>query len=251
MTALTDALDHLDWITTRWPDLRGYVATGTPRGWLDTFRQLDADQRHQRDVQAWLDRYDVQGEVMGAAPAPLNVSVLDVLSSVLMDCDLLHEHVAQTVGHPRLAPARGVDDDPRRFLAYIRELLPEACEDDPDLADAACERLADVHQRMAIELGDIADGHTLNAICPFCMGRTPKFPVGGAFTLRIRMIEIRHKKPTTQERSFEPMVVCESGGCTPFAAEVSRWIHGKPAWPWPEWEWLAKRLLDPAQVGAA
>jgi hypothetical protein len=29
------------------------------------------------------------------------------MARVVMDADLLHEHVAQTIGHPRLAPARG------------------------------------------------------------------------------------------------------------------------------------------------
>lgn len=251
MSDLSKALEHLDWIHDRWPDLRGYVQTGTPRAWLSAFRQLDSEQRAQRDRQAWLDRHDVEGDVMGEAPAPLNVGVLDVLAQVLMDCDLLHEHVAQAVGHPRLQPATGIDDDPRRFLAYVRELLPEACRDDPDMAEAARERLEAIHLSMAAELGDLEDGHTLGAICPFCMGRTPKFPVGGAHTMRIRMVQIVHKEPTTEEPTFEPLIVCEAGDCNPFAAEVSRWHKGKPAWPWPEWEWLAKRLIDPRRVGVA
>ena len=101
-------------------------------------------------------------------------------------------------------------------------------------------------------LGDLEDGHTLNAICPFCLGRSPRNPVGGARTLRIRMVEVKHRKPEGDEHVIdEPVVVCESGTCTPFAAEVSRWVKGKPAWPWPEWEWLAQRLLDPRSVGVA
>lgn len=251
MSDLRAALDHADWIIDRWPDLRGYVTTGTPRAWLQAFRQLDAEQRRKRDEQAWLDKYDVEGEVMGQAPAPLNLGVLDVLAQVLMDCDMLHEHVAQTVGHPRLPAARGVDDDPRRFLRYVHELLPEACEADPDMAEAARERLEAVHLSMAVELGDLEDGHTLSAICPFCMGRTPRFPVGGALTLRIRMVQITHKEPSTGDPVYEPLIVCEGGDCAPFAAEVSRWHKGKPAWPWPEWEWLAQRLIDPRRVGVA
>jgi len=249
---LKDALDDLDWIVARWPDLRGMVAGGTPRRWKQAFAQLTAEQQEIRDRQAWLDRHDVKGEAIGGGRAPLNVDVLDFLAGVLMRCDMLHDHVAQTVGHPRLDPATGVDDDPRRFLAYVKVLLPEACEADPDMADAAAERLSGIRLSMATELGDLEDGHTLNAICPFCLGRSPRNPVGGARTLRIRMVEVKHRKPEGDEHVIdEPVVVCESGTCTPFAAEVSRWVKGKPAWPWPEWEWLAQRLLDPRSVGVA
>jgi hypothetical protein len=252
MSTLTDALTDLEWIVTRWPDLRALVTSKAPERWKRALTQLDNAQRAERNVQAWLDRHDVKGEVMGEAPAPLNVGMLDLLAGVLMRCDMLHEHVGQTVGHPRLPSATGIDDDPRPFLAYVRELLPEACEADADMAEAAAERLSSIRLSMAAELGDLEDGHTLAAICPFCMGRTPKFPTGGAYTLRIRTVEVTHRMSNGEDlEAHEPMVVCESGDCRPFAAECSRWIRGNPAWPWPEWEWLAQRLIDPRSVGVA
>lgn len=251
MSDLDDALADIDWITEHWPDLRALV-TAEALPWKQAFTQLDAAQRAERNHQAWLDRHDVKGEVMGEAPAPLNVGILDVLADVLMRCDMLHDHVAQTVGHPRLPAASGIDDDPRPYLAYVRELLPEACQDDPDMAEAAAERLAKVRATIALEVGALEDGQTIAAICPFCMGRTPRFPVGGAFTLRIRMVPMVHRtRAGEEEEHHEPLIVCESGDCRPFAAECSRWHRGRPAWPWPDWEWLAQRLIDPRSVGLA
>lgn len=247
---LTDALDHLDWIITRWPDLRALVTTNS-QPWKQALTQLDAIQRAERNKQAWLDRHDVKGEVMGEAPAPLNVGILDVLAQVFLDCDTLHNHVAQTTGHPRL-PATSSNDDPRPLLAHTRELLPQACQVDPDMAEAATDRLGKVRSLMATELGDLEDGQTLAAVCPFCMGRTPRFPIGGAYTLRIRVVPVKHRRANGEEEQLhEPLIVCESGDCRPFAAECNRWHHGKPSWPWPEWEWLAQRLIDPRSVGVA
>lgn len=252
MTDPKDALVDLEWIYDRWPDLRALVTSDTRRRWKHALTQLDSAQRDEANRQAWLDRHDVKGEVMGEAPAPLDVGILDVLAGVLMRCDMLHDHVAQTVGHPRLPPASGIDDDPRPFLAYIRELLPEACAKDPDMAEAAGERLHAVRMTMVAELGDLEDGQKIRAICPFCMGRTPRFPVGGAFTLTIRVVPVTHRRADgQQEELHEPLIVCESGDCRPFANECSRWHRAKPSWPWPEWEWLALRLIDPRSVGVA
>lgn len=252
MSDLDAALADIDWITERWPDLRALVTGQTHRSWKHALTQLDSVQRAEANRQAWLDRHDVLGETIGEAPAPLDVGILDVLADVLMRCDMLHDHVAQTVGHPRLPAASGIDDDPRPFLAYTRQLLPEACQDDPDMAEAAAERLRGIRATMVAELGDMEDGQRIRAICPFCMGRTHRFPVGGAFTLTIRVVPVTHRRQDgTQEEHHEPIIVCESGDCRPFAAECSRWHRGRPAWPWPEWEWLAQRLIDPRSVGVA
>lgn len=250
MASLAKVLEDIQYLTNHWPDLKALLVHGTVRDWRHGYAELTDAARIERDKQAWLDRHDTEGQTHGEAPAPLNLGILDLLTETLMTCDLLHERVAQTVGHPRLDHAASIGDDPRRFLAYIEVLLPEACETDPDVLDAAAEKVSRLRSRMMVETGEIRDGQALEAICPFCVGRTTKTPTGGAKTLRIRLVPARAAVSTTADET-EPVIVCESGTCQPFDAEVSHWVKGAPAWPMPDWSWLSQRLIDPRDVGVA
>lgn len=92
---------------------------------------------------------------------------------------------------------------------------------------------------VAAELGEIEDGQTLNAVCPFCLGRASRHPVGGAKTMRFRLINDR-----LHDGEMEAVIACESGLCEPFAAECSLRVRSCPAWRFTDWEWLTLRLLS-------
>jgi hypothetical protein len=94
------------------------------------------------------------------------------------------------------------------------------------------------------KLGEIYDGQALDAICPFCIGRTFRHP-SGEKTMRVRIVPSR-----IHEGETEFVVVCENpDGCHALASECDMWIRDRPAWPWSQWEWLALRLLPARRAG--
>lgn len=232
-------IDDLNWTADRWEDLVEYRLKGTPRPWQQP-NELTPEKRAERDALACLERAEVErwGRAPGFSPAPLHVSTLDVMVDVIAEADTLHETIAQYLGHNRLEPAVSALDDPSRFLAYAAALTREAAEHSIDLFELIAEKAAVMRSAVASELGEIEDGHTLNAICPFCCGVTPRHPLGGAKTMRIRLVDDR-----LHPGHREAVIVCESGDCRPFSAECSLWVRGRPAWRFPEWDWLAERLL--------
>lgn len=233
---LTDTLTDLEWITTRWPDLHQARLIGTPLPYREP--QLTREQRNARDAEAKTERAEADDRMPGYSRAPVRIPILDMLGRIVMRADLLHEQVAQTVGHDRLPPATSATENPARFLDYIRELLPEAADTRPELLARAATWAARTRHHMATTLGELEDGHVLKCVCPFCLGRTAEQPTGGAHTLRIRIVPA----PAHLDVDTELVVVCESGTCEPFAGEVSMSVWGRPAWPTSEWEWLAKRI---------
>lgn len=237
MTAASDIAADLQWVAGRWTDLHTARLKGTPRPWREP-DELPTAVRAERDHLARVERIEADDRMPGFSPAPVHVDILDTLAELLMAADLLHEHVAQTVGHPTLAHPATAFADPGPYLAYVVELLPEACDTDPDMAEAAREKADDMRDLIASALGEILDGQRLKAVCPFCIGVTPTHPAGGAFTLRLRIIP---DTVATEPDATEPVVVCENT-CTPFAAEVGLWVLGRPAWRRPEWDWLAQRI---------
>lgn len=227
-TAETErALVILRVVIDRWPDFVEAKTKGTPRP------SVARRPRHRDELG--------EGEGYGCVPAPLHLDILDSMATIVAWSDMLHEHVAQTVGHPRLEPAASALADPRPFLEYVVALLPEAAESDPEITDAVLDKGERMQSIIIAGLGEIFDGQTLNAICPFCVGQTFKRP--GERTLRVRLVPSR-----VTEGELEFVIVCENpDGCRPFAAECDMWVKGNPAWPWSQWEWLAQRLIA-AQV---
>lgn len=240
--AVASAIDDLDWTRNRWDDLVEYRLKGTPRPWREP-SELSLEKRAERDMLARIERAELErwGRAPGFSPAPLHVSTLDVMVDVLAEAEALHETIAQYLGVERLEGSISSFDDPGRFLAFAAEHAAAAAEDHDELFDLIVDKAATMRSAVAAELGEIEDGHTLNAICPFCIGVTDRHPVGGAKTLRIRLVEDRLHKGEQ-----EAVIVCEAGTCTPFAAECSLWVRGNPAWRFPDWDWLAERLLPAA-----
>ena len=227
-TPLAATLAVIDEVILRWPDLVESRIKGTGR--VVASRPRDPDEVD-------------EGEGFGELPAPIHLDVLDAMASIVMWSDMLHEHVAQTVGHPRLEPAASALTDPRPFLRYVRELLPEACETDPDMFEAAHDVIHRIRSVILAKVGEVFDGQTLEAVCPFCIGQTFKRR-SGERTLRVRIVPSRVK---VGEEEF--VIVCENpDGCRPFSAECDMWLKGRPAWPWSQWEWLAERLLPTRQA---
>jgi len=262
MTDTRATITTLTWVRTRWPDLLEARLRGTPRPWHQV-DETPPEVAAERDRAARIERIEADGRMPGYSLAPLHVDVLDTMAQVLMIADLLHEDVAQAVDYPRLAyptarlgpgPYLDVDDDigPEPYLDYVIALLPEACDADPKLVEYAQTKADAMQTMIRTVLGEIVDGQLLDAICPFCCGRTPHCPVGGAKTLHFRLLPIPDK-PATQGHVavtdlVDPVIVCENPvGCKPFAAECSLWVKSKPCWRWPEWEWLSVRLFTTRQ----
>lgn len=241
------AVKTLREVVDRWPDLWESRIKGTQRPWRQPDDEIPPEVKAERDRLARIEKAERDERAPGESVAPLHLDVLDVCADLLMTADLLHEHVAQTVGHPTLADPASAYADPRPYLEYAIALLPEACDADPDMAEAASEKAEAMLGSILVQLGEVADGQLLNAICPFCMGVTTRHPSGGARTLRFRFREIEDPKLGAV---VDPLIVCENPtACVPFAKEVALWHRGKPAWRWPDWDWLGERLL-PARIVA-
>lgn len=222
-TALTQTLTLVREVIERWPDLVDSRIKGTKRITPSTAPRDPGELE--------------EGEGLGAMPAPIHLDVLDAMGKIVMWSDLLHEHVAQTVGHPRLEPASSALADPRPYLRYVEALLPEAAEDDLEIVEAVREKAERMRSIILAKVGEVFDGQTLDAICPFCIGQT--FAKRHIRTMRVRLVDSR-----VREGEQEFVIVCENpDGCRPFAAECDMWVRGKPAWPWSQWDWLAERLI--------
>lgn len=223
-----DALTLLAEVTARWPDLVESRLKGTPR--ITQSRPA----RNPNDLEP--------GEGLGSLPAPIHLDILDAMASIVMWADMLHELVAQTVGHDRLEPAVSALADPRPFLRYVEALLPEAAGMDDEIVEAVTEKAERMRSLLLGKLGEVYDGQRLEAVCPFCVGRTFE-KLAGERTLYVRVVPV-----ATGHEGLETVVVCENTvGCTPFARECDMWVRGAPAWPIHRWGWLADRLL-PARV---
>lgn len=237
--SLHQTLARLVTVRDRWPDLEEARLHGTPRPWQHTeMTEIARAERSRRDRQERADIARLRLPVMGYSRAPLHVDILDTMAAILMDADLLHEAIAQAIGHPTLAHPASAYDDPWPYLEYAIELLTEATETDRGMIVGAAEYAEAMERAMLVVFGEFHDGQVLNAVCPFCCGRTFVKPAGEK-TLRVRIVPDHRDETKT-----EVVVACENpDGCRPFAAECGMWVKGRPAWPWSQWEWLSERLL--------
>lgn len=235
--AAAAAVRHAVWISARWEDLLAMVRKGTARPWLGGGEVGDGGLAAMSAL-ARAERVDSR-DAPGHSPAPLHVGALDVALHTEREVVRLAAAVADAGGWDR--PARGLHPV-QPALLFLYGFLERAAPLEGGLDRAARDILADIRERIEVQLGEAPMGQLLHALCPFCLGRTDATPVGGARTLRVR------ERPTDPERKGtpEPVVICEGGRCQPFAAECSLWLDGLPAWRRGEWEWLAARLVSPA-----
>jgi hypothetical protein len=87
-----------------------------------------------------------------------------------------------------------------------------------------------MYEQVARALSMLYTGQTIRVLCPWCDGRTPEQPVGGAYTWRVTVL------PGNQVA-----IIC-TGVCEPPAREVGTWWQGAPCWPISDWARLAKHV---------
>lgn len=225
--------------------------------------EMDAADRLHRQVSADGNRHTIMP--LGESPAPMDLSVLDLLVDVLTMADHHDDLVSTAAGVEPLPSALSHFADPAPYLWHVDVHLAragrcvEACAlpggcGHPSPADVAktvheaCEALVFRARSM---LGLVTDGQLLDALCPWCGGRTSKHPVGGARTLRVKMLPVVNNATGTDEEI--PAIVCE-GNCSAPTSDYGLVWRGHPAWHSGEWDWLVKRIekaaADAAKVDA-
>lgn len=194
----------------------------------------------------------------GRHPVPANVTLLDLMADLVRVASDVAETVTQCAGVERLEQPASCWQDPRPYLARARAWIEVADDADDRTRPWVAEQLHDLAHRVADHLGEFHHGYVLDAICPWCLGRTPKRPTGGDRTLVVKISSAGAEHvlgayaPIPKE---EVLIVCHGLNCTPPESAVSWWTGREdrrhPAWPQREWEWLAPRLLArPDRAGA-
>lgn len=192
---------------------------------------LSLERRLHLREQAKAERIERSDLAPGDTEAPFDLDVMDVLTSILEVAEDMTTRVCVVLNLTRPRPADSAFTDPRPALTYLRRLLPDAA-GDVDLLLWVERSSAKLVEDANDALGLPHDGQVLKVCCPWCKGRTEDQPLGGAHTLRIRLV-----------RGMDtPVVTCEGGLCQPPEADCGTWVRGKPAWLQSEWEWLALRL---------
>src|SRR5437879_4899275 len=121
LTLTAPVIADLEWVIAYWPDLTEARLPGTARPWRQP--ELSPEQRAERDHAARIERDERGAWALGESPAPVDVGVLDLLASLLMDADIVHEMVAQAAGVERLDPPTTAFADARPYLAFAAEHL--------------------------------------------------------------------------------------------------------------------------------
>ncbi|MEV3980782.1 hypothetical protein [Nonomuraea sp. NPDC049758] len=252
MTLAERARADLQWAAAYWPDLYGQRLPGaTPA----PFRRprLTAEERDERDHEAFLERLDRTADAIGASPAPVRVPMLDIITDLLADIVWLADELGLALACPVLSPPSTGLADARPWLTYALARLAEPGVS-YELALWAYEQTRALVATIARALALTFDGQALDVVCPWCRGVTPETPAGGAMTWRVRDLLARHDcvhghpdRRFCHECPQQVVIVCESGWCEPPSKDVGTWWRGCPCWPLYEWDWLAKRVRDSSE----
>lgn len=227
LSAVDRAIRDLDLVS-------GYVVAlaclrdpSTSRPWREP--TLDPIRRAELDYLARQERADLDEDAPGEHQDAARTDVLDVLDGILSEAVELEQHVSRAAWAPIIRPG---GKDPRPHLARTIAYLPTAVTAWTNgdeiawwAADVASELLTQVSHALSL----LTDGQRLKVLCPWCDGRTEMAPTGGQRTWRVRTMPVDLLA-----------IVCE-GICAP-PPGMSSWWRGAPAWPWYEWEWLARQL---------
>ncbi len=244
-------LEQIDYLDNAWPNL---IALGTDASTrrhrlpLSRRRSDAALERAHREAAIEAAERSQPGWVpaLSHPSVPVDVTMLDLLALVVSVAEDLAATVTQTAGVDRPRHATSAVEDPRPYLRTARAWLTAAQEADDRTVPWASAELAPVVHTAAAALGEIVDGQVLDALCPWCGGRTARRLMGGERTLVV------HAGPTavtTQQSDADqgvgwPRIVCHGMNCTPPASACGAQVHGQPAWPEREWDWLAKQLVS-------
>ncbi|MFI6813754.1 hypothetical protein ACIBG7_15140 [Nonomuraea sp. NPDC050328] len=221
-------IETLDWLISYWPDLldaRDPMATRRP--WTQS--EISPQARAVRDAEARLERLLRTPEAPGETPTPLDISVLQTALDITVRADDLQAELANALGRPPHPPLRhgalGADVRCQRIRGYLIELGTE-------WQDWAAPTVHAMYEQAARALGMAYTGQVIPVLCPWCNGRTPETPAGGAQTWRV-----------VDMPNAQVAIVCQ-GLCDPPADQVGAWWRGQPCWPIGQWEALAKRLPE-------
>ncbi|MCR6706594.1 MAG: hypothetical protein NVV66_18530 [Cellulomonas sp.] len=245
--------EDLDYLLSSWPLLveLGVPGTAQPRR---PHRAPSPEQLARAALQGLQERVDARqpGAVRGTGPivAPIAINLLDLLARFVADSAEFHELVTQAAGVERLPSPRSAWTDPTPYLLRARPWLSVALDAGLD-ERAVAGVLRGLADAVAAHLGEVHDGQTLDALCPWCRGRSESAPVGGERTLVVyarlsRLEQAGRTSPSPDRRTTRPegpMIVCRGESCTPPDSDVGWWVGTHPAWPEREWTWLADRLL--------
>lgn len=243
-------LTDLAFVTDHWNDLLEARQPGTPRPWRQAL--LDPERRTAMAARDRDERTNRDPDAPGFTSAPEHVDVLDVLVDTWTTLDELTATISPDWRRtrpgraiPRTAAEHGPDrlTDIHPMADFIRLWLPET-DTDPDKLARITRQLAALTTEITRVLGLIRAGQLLTgATCPWCRGVTPHHPAGGATTLRVEEIPARPANQYRPAVEAVPVVVCWNPLCEPSDADCGTRWRGRPAWPWHEWDWLAKRLI--------
>ncbi len=232
---------HLDYLEEAWPDV---LELRTPSNRLVVVRRRapDAEARARQVALQELAEARLPGAVTppGRRPVPVDVTALDLLSEIASVAEYSCEVVEQSAGVERTRHVGSVYEDPRGRLLRARSWLSAAAEAAPGAMPEVERRLAGAAARAAWFLGDVLDGQVLDAVCPWCGGRTELAPVGGERTLRVVAPGARRRAANTEPA----LLVCFGLNCDPGERMCGSRYRGQPAWPEWEWEWLAPLLAS-------
>lgn len=223
------------YLADRWRLVLECRIPGTAKAWTQT-----ASGR--RVSTAQLPALDAGGH--GApTPAPVSVSVLDVLADY---------HGVATVVYPRVMRAAGLSTrpvrsrDPRPYLVEAATHLTVAADRDDSVPIAVASAIRPLTMDVARLMGDVRDGQLLAGICPWCRGRTAAGT--GVPTMRLHYPPADAAGPIDPDGMLgrggdQPLIVCHGLNCAPPSAACGESSRGRPAWTPREWDWLAKMLL--------
>lgn len=193
---------------------------------------IDAFRRAELDHEARLERAERVGEAPGEHSDAARPDVLDLLSGILWRAEDLAHHLSRAAHCPVLRPA-AADGDPRPYLDRAIACLPTAgaaWTNGDEIAWWAADTARTMLRDVTTALSLMHDGQLLQVVCPWCGGG-----LTGARTWRVRTLP-----------GDLVAIVCEGDQpCEPPSKDVGTWWRGRPAWPFAEWEWLAKRITAP------
>jgi hypothetical protein len=181
---------------------------------------MDAQIRAEREAK---ERNLVQGlKPSGASPAPLDLSVFDARTHIIMSVAELEEAVCERLGLTGLSMGNPVEQLTRLIGLLDRIALLD------DLADHVHQEAARLRQTARIVLGEAEPVVRLAGRCPNCRSRSLR-----AYPERYTVACV------------DPTCQCEDQDC-PCQREQS-WRH---IWPYERWPWLAANLREGIGVEA-
>jgi len=246
-----DVVAEIDYLADAWPALVTLRVPSSGRRRPPGRRDVSEAQRLHAAVLAIQERMEdrqraVEVNAMpvpptGPIPAPAVIAVLDLLALFVATAADIAETVARVAGVDAPPQVESSWTDPRPYLKFARTWLTVADGADDRTMPWVAKTLRSLADRVATQLGEVYDGQLLDALCPWCGGRTERRPTGGERTLVVYARQSRRDAEGTKHEG--PVIVCRGVNCTPPESACGTSVGAHPAWPEREWDWLSKQLL--------